>query len=943
MFRLSLDLGDLDEIRAGGWCTTPRGRTKLMTKNQLPTGTVTFLFTDIESSTRLWAEAGEAMARSLERHDAIVRSHVEGSSGYVFATGGDGFVAAFGRADQAAKAAEAIQQALKAEPWPEAAPIRVRMAIHTGEAEERDGDYFGPAVNRAARLMAIAHGGQVLCSSTAASLVEGLVDLVDLGEHRLRDLDSPMHVFQLDRDAFPPLRSLDAYPGNLPVQLTSFVGRERESRLVAEAVSTDRLVTLTGTGGVGKTRLALQVGADALPAFPDGVWLCELAAASDPDSLLGVVTASLGTAARGGASPVDSLAEFIGDRHMLVVLDNCEHLLDEAADLAARLVSACRNLVILSTSREALDVPGERVIRLRSLDLPHADALGGDIMQAAASRLFLERAAAAGAPIELDDGVARAVAEVCRRLDGIPLAIELAAARTIAMSPGEVASHLDERFRLLTGRRRGAVERHHTLRAAIDWSYSLLTPTEQSVLDCLGVFPASFEGDAALTVAAEDGVDSWDVVDALTSLVAKSLLTAEQTTTGTTRYQMLESLRHYARERLEARGAADATRRRHARYFGDFIDRYAAGVQTSDDARWSAQFRAEFDNLRTAVLWGLDSDDASDVELALRILAAAISTQAGGTGGVLPLAAVGAARARTANSPYRSPVLMGASLDAFQSGDLARARQLIEESVEAGITPGSAFSGISPLVFRLAFARSADVPRLIDEGRRQLEELGATDWEMAYYLGATASMAALRGHVELARTDSKEALELGRRLRNTNQMVNASYAYALAWWPLRADESRAALEEAVPLLPVAVNEPIHHRALALLAQLRAADGHVEAALEALGRAVARAHANGDRQGMATTAARGISVLHAAGRDEAAAVLAGVVSGGLLHGLRALPPQEEAGFEQLLAEVSASLDTLDFESAVKRGTAMSYNEIVTFAADAVRLDSTTQHP
>ena len=920
----------------------PLGSTKLMTKNQLPTGTVTFLFTDIEGSTRLWAEAGEAMARSLERHDGIVRSQIEACGGYVFATGGDGFASSFGRADHAAKAAAGIQQALKAEPWPDAAPIKVRIAVHTGEAEERDGDYFGPVVNRAARLMAIAHGGQVLCSATAASLVEGTADLVDLGEHRLRDLDSPMHVFQLGRDSFPPLRSLDAYPCNLPTQLTSFVGRERESKLLAEAVGTDRLVTLTGTGGVGKTRLALQVGADALPAFPDGVWLCELAAASDPDSLLGVVTASLGTAARGGASPIDGLAEFIGDRHMLVVLDNCEHLLDEAADLAARLVSACRNLVILSTSREALDVPGERVIRLRSLDLPDADAFGDDIMQAAASRLFLERAAAAGTPIQLDDGVARDIAEVCRRLDGIPLAIELAAARTIAMSAGEVASHLDERFRLLTGRRRGAVERHHTLRAAIDWSYSLLTPTEQSVLDCLGVFPASFEGDAARTVAAEDGVDSWDVMDALTSLVAKSLLSAEQTTSGTTRYQMLESLRHYARERLEARGAADAIRRRHAQYFGDFIDRYAAGVQTSDDAHWSAQFRAEFDNVRTAALWGLDSGDESDVELALRILAVAISTQSGGTGGVLPLAAVGADRARSVNSRYLSAVLMGASLDAFQSGDLERARQLIEEAVEAGVTPGTAFSGIGPLVFRLAYARSADIPRLIGEGRRQLEELGASDWELAYYLGATASMAALRGHVELARADSEEALELGRRLRNTNQMVNASYAYALAWWPVRADESRAVLEEAAPLLPVAVNAPIHHRALALLAQLRAADGQVEAALEALGNAVTRAHANGDRQGMATVAAREVFVLHAAGRDEAAAVLAGVVTGGLLRGLRALPPQEEAGFEQLLDAVGASLDALDFEAAVKRGRTMSYNEVLAFATDSVRLEPTAQH-
>jgi predicted ATPase len=374
-----------------------------------------------------------------------------------------------------------------------------------------------------------------------------------------------MHVFQVGHGAFPPLRSLSAFPGNLPGQLTSFVGRQEELALLATAVDASRLVTLSGTGGVGKTRLAVQAAANLVTDFPDGVWLCELAAADDAESMLHVVAAALGYRPAPGAALDRAIPEFLGSRRLLVILDNCEHLLDPVAALAEALLSRCPKLAILATSREALEVRGERVIRLRSLPVPQAGAALDQLDDFDAARLFLDRAHTAGTDLALEAADGPAVAEICRRLDGIPLAIELAAARCIALSPGEIAAHLDERFRLLTGGRRAAVERLHTLRATIDWSYTLLCERDQAVFNHLGVFPTSFDAAAAQAVAGTGGIESWDVLDALTSLVARSMLNTERSTAGPTRYQMLESLRHYARERLDAAGGADETRRCHAR------------------------------------------------------------------------------------------------------------------------------------------------------------------------------------------------------------------------------------------------------------------------------------------------------------------------------------------------------------------------------------------
>jgi class 3 adenylate cyclase len=457
-----------------------------------PSGTVTFLFTDIEGSTHLWQLDEAAMREAVRRHDQLLRTTIMECGGVVFSTMGDGLAAAFTSAHAALRAASLAQERLTKEEWSTAEPVRVRIGLHSGEAEERDGDYFGTAVNRAARLMAVGHGGQVLCSSTTSELVEGNVTLVDLGEHRLRDLDRPVHVFQVGDGSFPPLRSLSAFPGNLPRQMTSFVGRQQELASIAKAVGTSRLVTLTGTGGVGKTRVAVQAAANMVTGFPDGVWLCELAAATDRESMLQVVGAALGYTPAPGAALDRGIPEFLGSRRLLVVLDNCEHLLDPVVGFVETVLERCPNVAMLATSREALEVRGERVIRLRSLPVPQTGASFNQLAEFDAARLFLDRADTAGADLALKAADGSAIAEICRRLDGIPLAIELAAARVIALSPGEIAAHLDERFRLLTGGRLAGVERHHTLRETIDWSYALAKRARPVAIQSSGGLPQLF-------------------------------------------------------------------------------------------------------------------------------------------------------------------------------------------------------------------------------------------------------------------------------------------------------------------------------------------------------------------------------------------------------------------------------------------------------------------
>ncbi len=513
-----------------------------------PTGVVTFLFTDIEGSTRRWESDADAMRDALAVHDHVLRTAIEAHDGFLFKHTGDGVVAAFASPRGAVEAAVEAQRGLD---------LPVRMGIATGESAHQDGDYFGAVLNRAARVMAAGHGGQILIADSTAALISGL-DLVDLGPRRLRDVPNPVTLFQVRAaglgEGFPPLRALDTNPGNLQPAGTPMIGRGSDVAEVEAAVRAHRLVTLTGVGGVGKTRLAMETARRIRDEFPDGVWLFELAAVADPVAVTDAVAAVLGITRQPGKTQAESVAAALDGRVRLLVFDNCEHVLDAAAELIEMMLRHTETVKVLATSRETLGVADEQVWRVRSLNLEEA------------TDLFVARARS------VTQGFSEAetdvIGEICARLDGIPLAVELAASRMAAMTATEVRDHLDDRFRLLVGARRG-LERHQTLRHAVQWSYDLLDEEERKLLARCSVFAGGFDIESACAIAGSD--DIFATIDLLDALVRKSLVTADRSS-GRTRYGMLETIRQYAEERLADSGAAAEARTAHARYFAGLCD-----------------------------------------------------------------------------------------------------------------------------------------------------------------------------------------------------------------------------------------------------------------------------------------------------------------------------------------------------------------------------------
>ena len=570
-----------------------------------PSGVVTFLFTDVEGSTRRWEADADSMRVALAAHDEVLRNAIEAHGGWLFKHTGDGVCAAFSSPRAAVDAAVAAQRELE---------LPVRMGLATGEAELRDGDYFGAVLNRAARVMAAGHGGQILLADSTAGLLSG-EDLVDLGPRRLRDLPTAVRVFQvraagLQAD-FPSLRALDTSPGNLRPAVTSFVGRESEVAELHAAVKAHRLVTLTGVGGVGKTRLALEVAARWADEFPDGVWFFELAAVTDPAAVPDAVAAVLGITQQPGRSVAQSVAAALEGRVRLLVFDNCEHVVDSVADLVEAILAASATVTILATSREGLGVSEEQLWRVPSLDVNSGT-------ESAAVNLFIDRAQSVVSDFSLaQPREADAVVEICRRLDGIPLAIELAASRMASMTAGEVRDRLDQRFRLLVGSRRG-LERHHTLRHAVAWSYDLLDDAEKPLLERCAVFAGGFDLQSACAVMGS--VDDLATLDLLDALVRKSLLVADRSS-GRTRFSMLETIRQFAEEQLVASGAATEARTAHARYFaGREAD--ILGLWDSPRQREAYDwFTVELANLRTAFRWAADHGDL-DVAAAIATCAA---------------------------------------------------------------------------------------------------------------------------------------------------------------------------------------------------------------------------------------------------------------------------------------------------------------------------------
>jgi len=740
----------------------------------LPSGTVTFLLTDIEGSTALWERDRAAMAAAVERHFALLREAIAAQDGVLFKTVGDAVQAVFPTAPDAIVAAVAAQRALLAEDWGAIGPLRVRMAMHAGEAMVLNGEYHGPLLNRAARLLVIGHGSQVLLSETVATLARDALppetNLRELGEHRLPDLLEPESVFQLLHPTlpadFPPLRSLSDRLHTLPYQATAFLGRDHDlARIVALLHDpTVRLVTLTGPGGTGKTRLALQAAAEVLDAYPDGVFFVPLAALTDARLVPSAVASGLGLREAGGPSPAEAVRQALAGKRLLLVLDNLEQVA-EAAPFVGDLVAASPELQVLATSRVPLRLRAEHEYPVLPLGLPprHGASPEEDLASPAV-QLFVERAQAVKPGFILTPETAPAVAEIVRRLDGLPLAIELAAARVRILPPAALLARLEKRLPLLTGGPRDAPARQQTLRDAIGWSHDLLTPAEQTLYQRLAVFAGGAALEAVEAVANPEG--QLDVLAGLDRLVEHSLLRSVEGVDGEPRFTMMETIREYGLERLEERGEAEATRRAHADFFVALTAEAEPRLTGPEQGAWLERLEAEHDNLRAALGWTL----AHDAQTALR-LAGSLSWfwryRAHITEGRSWLERAVAA-SPDGTTRERVKALHGAGVLARQQSDNEQAAVLLEEALMLAREVGDE-RGVADALASLGNLASeqgdlARAENLFTEALAQWRRLENTDG-IAGELGSLALLALDRGDLSLAETRLRESLALYRELK----------------------------------------------------------------------------------------------------------------------------------------------------------------------------------
>ena len=779
----------------------------------LPSGTVTLLFTDIEGSTRLWEERRQDMRRALARHDKHLRAVIESRGGIVFKTVGDAFCAVFADTRSAVEAAAAGQRGLQEGEWP--VPLRVRMALHRGEPECRDGDYFGPPVNRVARILSAAHGGQILLSQAAAEDAPG-VPLRDHGAHRLKDLTQPEHLFSLElpdlAHEFPPLRSLSTHPNNLPAQATPFVGRSRElAELHALLDEGARLVTLTGIGGTGKTRLALQAAAERIERHPGGVWWVDLSVARDADRVLPAIAAALDVPEEGGRTPANQIAERLNTAPALLVLDNFEQVL-EAASAAAQLLAACPRLQVLVTSRSVLSLSAERELVVPELSSEDAAVL------------FVDRARAVRPGYTPDEPSRKAIAAICARLEGIPLAIELAAAQVRVLPPAQIERGLDRRLRLLVSPFRDSAARQRTLRAALDWSYDLLEERERLLLARLSVFAGGFD-----LTGAEEVLGDPLVLTGLQRLREQSLLKAGENE-GTARFRMLETVREYGAERLESQGEEGRFRERHAFY-------YLALAESKGEELP----RCEADNVRAACDWLLESGCLE--EAARLMVAAAPAWERMGwyreardrLEACLPRDAIQA-------TPLRARVLREAGWFCHLLGDLTRSESLGMAALEAARAAGDR-EGESMALSNLAAA-------VAEQGRaEEAAELAGRSAEVLRGTGSSSRLAgrlcnlglflARAGRIDDARARLREACALAEA--DGDLLTHAAALCNLSDLSLKTGDytdSRARAAESVALFRHLDEKRGLATALTSLAQAACEEGLAEEAARALREAVA---------------------------------------------------------------------------------------------------------
>jgi predicted ATPase/class 3 adenylate cyclase len=919
----------------------------------LPSDSLTFLFTDIEGSTKLWEAYPQWMAEALARHNTILRQIIETHNGHVFKTVGDAFCAVFPSAPEALHAAIAAQIVLLAEAWdhtpgehrgasaclpPASVALRVRMALHTGTADRRDADYFGPTLNRIARLLAIGHGEQILLSqSTHAQLRTTLphgITLQDMGAHRLKDLQQPEHVYQVCHPAlpttFPPLCSLQAFANNLPQQLTSFIGRQKEIADIKRLLPTTRLLTLTGTGGTGKTRLALQVGAETLEEYGDGVWLVECAALADPALIPQTIAAVFGLREEPRRTMLQTLITYLRPKALLLLLDNCEHLIEHCAHVAETLLQQCPHLCIVTTSRETLGVPGETTWRVPCLSLPDPTPTGSRSLRPAALaeyeavRLFVERASASYPAFALTEQNAAAVVQVCARLDGIPLALELAAAQVKALTVEQIAARLDDRFRLLTRGSRTALPRQQTLRALFDWSYDLLAAAERALLMRLSVFAAGWTLEAAEVVCGETGdamatgsrlqtdpaspspapIEAWDVQRVLLQLVEKSLILYEaHNSMG--RYRLLETVQQYSRDKLYTTGMAEAMYDRHLAYFLAFAEVAAPQLQGPEQTEWYERLETEHDNLRGALEWALSKKEdgwrgSSSPDPALRMVKALKLFWC--LRGYFAEGQAWVARAleqgRSASLALRARVFNTGGVLAWFQADYALLRRYCEQTLVLATTAGERWSQAAAFILLGSGAAHegeyARATLLLEQSVPLAQEVG-DPWLIAQSLHHSAVNALYRGDLESATTCADGALAVSRTAGDT-------WTIALAT-----------------------------RTLGFIAFARK---DYAAATVSLQTAIQLQQALRYKWGLAVCLEGLACIFHQQGRVEDAVRLFGVAEALREATGMPLPPQQRGSYDDTVSALRTALSEAPFAALWAEGRAMSLEQAIRSAVEPV---------
>jgi predicted ATPase/Tfp pilus assembly protein PilF len=889
------------------------------------------------------------MRQVAARHDALLDDIITQHHGRRVKERGEGdsVFATFADPAAAVAAALAINQAVLAESWPAETPIKVRMSLHTGIAQWREGDYYGPVVNRCARIRGLGHGGQVLLSAATAVLVRDRLPegarLRALGAHSLKGLSAPEEVFQLCHPAlpaeFPPLVSPQAPKHNLPQALTCLIGREAEQGEVLALLAEARLVTLVGSGGVGKTRLALAVASELVDQYADGVWLLELAALADPTLVVGAVAQALGLREEPGLLLLTTLSEHLKAKQLLLVLDNCEHLIGACADLVSAVLRACPAVRLLATSREGLEVAGERRYRVPSLPVPDLTHLPPPerLAESAAVALFLARARERRPDLALTALTARAVAQICARLDGIPLAIELAAARVSSLAVEGIAARLGGCFRLLTGGGRDVLPRQRTLRATLDWSYDLLGEGEQRLLDRLSVFAGGCTLEAAEAVCTGDGVEGWQVLDLLSGLVNKSLVQLEEAPgqPEQVRYRLLDTVRQYGQERLEACGEAAEVRTRHLAWCVALAEQAALALLGPEQAAWLAQLEMEHDNLRAALGWSTQDsrDGASSIRLAGALgrfwhIRGHLSEGRGWLEGALAHG-VGSAAARAL-------ALHWAGNLAYVQGNHGQAGALFEESLalRRALEDRHGIAASLNCLGNVAQDQGEywRAKALFEEGlalKRELQDRRG----VARVLNNLGSVACLQGDVQQAAALYQESLAIERELGDKAGIAKSlNNLGELADLQGNAQQAAALFEESLTLTRVLGDQfviAIGLLNLGRITHLQSDDAHARAYL-AEGLTVARGLDN--RRLLAYALERMAMVAGAQGAPEQAATLFGAAAA--LREVLGTPldPNDRAAYDRAAATISRTLGPDGFAAAWAAGQALPLGEAITLALE-----------